>query len=151
MKLQPAKCKFICEEVEYLGHAVTSKGLKPNMKNLTAVKEFPVPNNLKQLRQFFGLISHYRRFILNYAKIAEPLYFLTRKNAPFYWTVDCQQAYDLLKSRLLTAPVLSFPDFTQPFTLETDASIQGLGAILPQVQNDGYLHPLAYVSRSFVT
>ena len=76
------------------------------------------------------------------------LYFLTRRNAPFYWTVDCQQAYDLLKSRLLTALVLSFPDFTQPFRLETGASIQGLGAILSQVQNDGYLRPLAYASRS---
>ena len=148
LKLKPIKCRFICQEVEYLGHIVTPKGLKPNTRNLIAVKEFPAPSNLKQLRQFLGLTSHYRRFILNYARIAEPLYFLTKKNSPFCWTADCQQAYDLLKSKLLTAPVLVFPDFTKPFTLETDASIQGLGAILSQVQNDDQLHPLAYASRS---
>ena len=148
LKLKPIKCRFICQEVEYLGHIVTPKGLKPNTRNLIAVKEFPTPSNLKQLRQFLGLTSHYRRFILNYARIAEPLYFLTKKNSPFCWTADCQQAYDLLKSKLLTAPVLVFPDFTKPFTLETDASIQGLGAILSQVQNDDQLHPLAYASRS---
>ena len=84
LKLKPSKCSFICEEVEYLGHVVTPNGLKPNTRNLTAVREFPVPNNLKHLRQFLGLTSHYRRFIWNYAKIAQPLYFLTKKNTKFY-------------------------------------------------------------------
>ena len=70
------------EEVEYLGHAVTPQGLKPNMRNLDAVRGFPIPNNVKQLRQFLGLTSHYRRFILNYAKIAQPLYHLTKQGTP---------------------------------------------------------------------
>ena len=122
--------------------------MKPNARNLSAVKDFSIPSNLKQLRQFLGLTSHYRRFISNYARIAEPLYSLTKKNAPFCWTVSCQQAFDILKTQLLTAPLLAYPDFKKPFTLETDASIKGLGAILSQVQDDGKLHPLAYASRS---
>ena len=71
LKLNPAKCRFVFE-VEYLGHLITPAGLKPNKRNLAAVREFPVPNNLKQLRQFLGLTSHYRCFIHNYAKISHP-------------------------------------------------------------------------------
>ena len=112
-----------------MGHVVALKGLN---RNLTAVRALPVPSNPKQLRKFLGLTSHHRNFILNHAKIAETLYFLTKKTPPFYWRADCQQAYELLKSRLLTAPILAFPDFTK---LETDASIQGQGDILSQLQN----------------
>ena len=136
----------ICR-VEYLGHLITPNGLRPNARNLSTVKDFSIPSNLKQLRQFLGLTSHYRQFISNYAKIAEPLYSLTKKNVSFCWTVSCQQAFDILETQLLTAPLLAYPDFKKPFTLETDASIKGLGAILSQVQNDGKLHPLAYASR----
>ena len=80
LKLKPTKCNLISAEVEYLGHLVTPNGLKPNARNLSAVEDFSIPSNLKQLRQFLGLASHYRRFILDYAKIAEPLYCLTKKN-----------------------------------------------------------------------
>ena len=90
LKLNPKKCEFMSEEVGYLGHIVTPQGLKPNQRNLDAVKEFPIPTNLKQLRQFLGLTSHYRRFILCYAKIAQPLYDLTRQGTPFNWTASCE-------------------------------------------------------------
>ena len=90
LKLNPKKCKFMSVEVEYLGHIVTPQGLKPNKKNLDAVKEFPIPTNVKHLRQYLGLTSHYRRLILNYAKIAQPLYNLTKHGTPFVWTVDCE-------------------------------------------------------------
>ena len=95
-------------EVEYLGHTVTPQGLKLNERNLNAVKEFPVPTNVKRvhLRQFLGLTSHYLRFILNYAKTAQPLYNLTKHGTPFVWTADCKQAFDDLKSKLLMAPIL---------------------------------------------
>ena len=136
------------EEVEYLGHIVTPKGLRPNKRNLDAVKEFPVPTNVKNLRQFLGLTSHYQRFILNYAKTAQPLYVLTKHGTPFVWTADCQQAFDSLTSKLLMAPILASPEFTKDFILETDASKQGLGAILSQLQDDSKLHPLAYASHS---
>ena len=67
LKLNPAKCRFVCDKVEYLGHLITPAGLKPSERNLTAVREFPVPTNLKHLQEFLGLTSHYRRFIHNYA------------------------------------------------------------------------------------
>ena len=81
---------------------------------------------MKQLRQFLGLTSHYRRFILHYAKGAQPLCNLTRQGTPFNWTASCEQAFDTLKAKLLTAPILAYPDFTRDFVLETDASKQGL-------------------------
>ena len=83
LKLKPAKCHFVCKEVEYLGHLLTPEGLKPNPKLVTAVQEFPVPQNVREVRQFLGLSSYYRRFIPLFANIARPLYELTRKGAAF--------------------------------------------------------------------
>lgn len=111
LKLNPQKCRFCCSEVEYLGHIVTRSGVKPNVRNLKAVKEFPVPTTLKELRQFLGLESHYRRFVKSFAMIAQPLYALTRKDVPFHWTAACDSAFDYLKTCLTTAPILSYPDF----------------------------------------
>ena len=122
--------------------------MRPNKSNLDAVKDFPVPTNIKQLRQFLGLTSHYRYFVPNYARIAFPLHALTRKGALFQWTADCEIAYKSLKTKLVTAPLLCYPDFSRDFTLETDASRQGLGAILSQYQDDYKLHPVAYASCS---
>ena len=151
LKPNPAKCRFVCDEVEYLGHLITPAGLKPIERNLIAVREFPVPTNLKHLRQFLGLTSHYRHFIHNYAKIAHSLYAMTRKGAQYQWTADCEVAFETLKSKLLTPPILAYPDFGKDFVLETDASKHGLGAILSQRQEDNRLHPVhpvAYASRS---
>ena len=84
LKLKPKKCHFIRRSVEYLGYLITTSGLQPNPKLVQAVAEFPTPDNLKTLRQFLGLSSYYRRFIQGYAKIAQPLYLLTRKDVPFH-------------------------------------------------------------------
>ena len=148
LMLNPKKCRIVCDEVEYLGHVVTPGGLKPNNRNLDAVKCFPPPTNLKQLQQFLGLTSYYRRFIPGYAGIAYPLHSLTRKGALFEWSADCETAFDTLRTKLLTSPVLAYPDFDKDFTLETDASKHGLGAILSQYKDDQHLHPVAYASRS---
>ena len=91
------------------------------------------------------MTSHYRQFVKGFAKIAQPLHNLTKKGASFYRTAACEAAFDYLKSCLITAPVLAYPDFNRNFVLETFA---GLGAILSQIQEDGKLHPLAYASRS---
>ena len=125
LKLNPKKRIFMSVEVEYLGHIVTPQGLRPNKRNLDAVKEFPVPTNVRHLRQLSGLTSHYQRFILNYTKTAQPLYNLTKHGTAFVWTADCEQAFDSLKSKLLMALILAYPDFTKDFVLETDASKQG--------------------------
>ena len=105
--------------MEYLGHLITPAGLKPSEHNLIAVREFPVPTNLKHLRQFLGLTSHYQRFIQSYAKLAHPLYVLTRKGAQFQWTAECEVA---LTCKLLSPPILVYPDFSRDFILGTDAS-----------------------------
>ena len=148
LKLNPAKCHFIRKRVEYLGYLITPNGLQPITKHVRAVKEFPVPRNVKEVRQFVGLASYYRRFVRGFSKIAEPIYALTKKGAVFQWSADCQSAFEELKTQLVEAPVLSFPDFAKSFILETDASIKGLGAVLSQLQDDGLAHPVAYASRS---
>lgn len=148
LKLKPNKCHFAREEVEYLGFLVTPGGLKPTNAHIKAVKEFPIPSGLKELRQFLGLASYYRRFVPQFAKIANPLHNLTRKDTPFVWDSECQTAFATLKTRLTTAPVLAYPDFTKGFVLETDASYVGLGAVLSQAQDDGKLHPVSYASRA---
>ena len=148
LKLKPAKCQFVREEVEYLGHVLTPSGLKTNLKLVESVVNYPRPQNSKEVKQFLGLSSYYRRFIQKFAAIAQPLTALTRNGVVFEWTEDCQAAFDRLKQSLTTAPVLCYPAFDLPFVLETDASIKGIGAILSQVQRDGQCHPVAYASRS---
>ena len=148
LKLQPTKCHFIRTEVEYLGHVISPEGLKTNEKLVAAVKEFPTPKDLKELRRFLGLSSYYRRFIPQFAKLAGPLHDLTRDGVAFNWTESHRKAFELIKQRLVKAPVLSYPSFSKDFILETDASAQGLGAILSQEQEDGQVHPVAYASRA---
>jgi len=148
LKLNPKKCSFACQQVEYLGHVITVDGLKPNPDRIEAVKKFRVPQDLTTIRQFLGLASFYRRFVPNFARIANPLHELTRKGVTFEWTAACQASFEQLKSKLVEAPVLAYPNFEKGFTLETDASAHGLGAILSQLQEDGKHHPVAYASRA---
>ena len=128
-----------------LGHVLTPEGLKTNPATVSAVREFPVPT---KVRQFLGLSCFYRRFINGFAAIAQSLHRLTQKGVHFQWSVECQQAFETLKRLLTSAPVLAYPRMEDPFVLETDASILGLGAILSQQQPDGTIHPVAYASRS---
>ena len=148
LKLNPMKCKFVREEVEFLGHVITANGVKPNLRLTDAVQKFPQPRKVQDVRRFIGMASYYRRFISNFAKIAHPLHQLTRKDVPFYWTAECEVAFTSLKTLLTTPPVLAYPCVEKDFTLETDASIRGLGAVLSQEQEDGKRHPVAYASRA---
>ena len=146
--LQPLKCQFIRKEIHFLGHVLTSQGLKTSEHHVRAVREFKVPADVREVRQFLGLASYYRRFIQSFAKIAHPLHGLTKKGALFDWNVECQEAFDTLKKKLTESPVLSYPRFDRGFTLETDASGLGLGAVVSQTQEDGKLHPIAFASRA---
>ena len=101
--------------MEYLGRLTTPAELKSSEHNLTAVREFSVPTNLKHLQQFMGLTSHYRRFIQNYAKIAHPLFALLQKGAQYQWTAECEVAFEIMKSKLLSPPILAYPDFKKDF------------------------------------
>ena len=145
LKLKPAKCHFAKKELEY---PVTREGLKTNPRLIEAVREFPTPKNVQDVQRFLGLSSYYRRFIRNFARIAAPLHQLTRKDVKFHWSAECGTVFQELKALLTSAPVLAYPNFDREFTLETDASVQGLGAVLSQIQPDSKLHPVAYASRA---
>ena len=140
LKLKLSKCSFICKEVEFLGHHITPDGLQIT----SAVQVFPRLKNVKQTR----LCHFYRRFIQSFAKIAKPLHQLTKKGVAFDWTTHCGTAFLALKTNLCEAPVLAYPSFDKDFSLETDASIDGIGAVLSQQQVDGLLRPVAFASRS---
>ena len=148
LKLKPIKCRFVCKEVEYLGHLITPSGLKFNPQLVSAVQEFQTPRDIRELRRFLGQAPCYRKFIPRFAKVAEPLHRLTRKEAEFLWSQDCQYAFDSLNQKLTKAPVLAYPSFDRDFVLETDASIKGIGTILSQKQDDEKLHPVAFASRA---
>jgi hypothetical protein len=148
LRLQPKKYHFALERVEYLGHVVSADSVSTNPKKRMAVEEYPVPHDLKTLRSFLGLASYNRKFVPDFAKVAGPLHALTKKEVPFLWTPKCQSAFVELKRLLTHSPVLSFPDFAEPFILETDASGACLGAVLAQKQEYGTVRPIAYASRS---
>ena len=146
LRLKPKKCKFIRERVEYLGHVISKHGIEVDPIKVAAIKDFPQPTNLKSLKSFLGLAPYYRRFIPNFSSVAGSLRLITRKDAtPFVWSSSCQEAFELLKHLLTTAPVLAYPDFEHTFILETDASHAGLGAVLAQNVN-GMVHPVSFAS-----
>ena len=134
LKLGATKCTFAAKEVSYLGHRVTEEGLLPDPSLLAAIRDILPPKTATEVRSFLGLAGYYRRYVKGFAAIAAPLHALTRKDALFHWSEDCQAAFDQLKARLTTSPITAFPDFSQAFRLYTDASTAGLGAILAQVR-----------------
>ena len=146
LRLKPSKCKFACTKVNYLGHVVSPEGIAPDDDKISTVKDFPRPHNFKTVRSFLGLANYYRRFVKDFAKIAAPLNQLLRKDHKFDWTEACEQAFIALKHALTSAPILAFPDFKEPFHLFTDASNEGIGATLGQIQN-GHEVAIAYAGR----
>ena len=135
LKLGAEKCTLAAKEVNYLGHRVTEEGLLPDSSLLAAIREIPPPKTSTEVRSFLALAGYYRRYLKGFAAIAAPLHALTRKDAVFHWSEDCQAAFDQLKTLLTTSPITAFPDFSQSFRLYTDASTAGLGAILAQVRD----------------
>ena len=101
------------------------------------------------MRSFLGLTSYYRRFVENFGKISAPLTRMLENNRPFLWVDDALIAFEELRPRLATAPILIYPDFSVPFILDTDASHTGIGAVLSQTGKDQLEHPIAYYSRTF--
>ena len=115
LKLEADKCTFAAKEVNYLGHRVTEEGLLPDSSLLAAIREIPPPKTATEVRSFLGLAGYYRRYVKGFAAIAAPLHALTRKDAVFHWSEDCQAAFDRLKTLLTTSPITAFPDFSQAF------------------------------------
>ena len=130
LKLQPSKCSFCQKKVEFLGHIVSDKGVATDPAKTAQVAKWPTPSSQKEVQQFLGLASYYRRFVKDFATIAKPLHRLTEKTMDFKWTSECQSAFEELRRNLTAAPILAFPDFEKPFILDTDASDFGVGAVL---------------------
>ena len=144
LKLKPSKCQLFRKSVQYLGYVVSEKGIEIDPAKTSCVKNWPVPNNHETLRQFLGFASYYRKFIQNFAEIAAPLHALTEKTKSWQWTEQCEAAFSSLKGKLLLPPILSFPQFDRTFVVDTDASQEGIGAVLA---HEGHEQVIAYASR----
>ena len=147
LKLSPKKCHLFQQEVHYLGHVVSGKGIAVDPNKIKAVKDWPVPKDKHELRSFLGLCTYYRRYVPGFANIAKPLTRLTEEGRRFNWEKDCQTAFEQLKHFLTSAPILSYPLPEGKFVLDTDASNVGIGGVLSQVQN-GQEKVLAYFSKT---
>ena len=154
LKLRWEKCQFLAKDVTYLGHSISADGISCQDDKIQVVQKWPTPKTTTELRSFLGFASFYRRFVKNFAQIAGPLHDLTTKcgkqkrtSITSRWTPAHQDAFEKLKSALTTTPILGFADFSKPFIVQTDASKEGLGAILSQQQEDGRIRPIAYASR----
>ena len=147
LKLKPSKCNLFQEKVKFLGHEVSADGLATDPSKIEKVQKWPTPKTASDVKAFIGLASYYRRFIKSFAQIAAPLYELTKIDQPFEWSEAAEHSFSELKRLLTEAPVLAFPDFSREFTLEVDASQDGLGAVLCQQTEDNKLHPIAFASR----
>ena len=127
---------------------ISSAGIATDPENIAKVAQWPVPLNKQELQQFLGFVNYYTRFIQDCASIAKPLYQLTEYNRAFKWTDQCQDAFVRLHRALVSTPVSAFPDCSRMFILDTDASNQGIGAVLLQEHDDGFEHVVAYASQA---
>lgn len=146
LKLKPGKCCLFRREVKFLGYIVSKQGIRTDPAKVSAVTTWSIPQNLTELRAFLGLCSYYRRFVHGFADVAAPLHELTKKGRCFTWDTRCQAAFDELKRRLTSAPILGLPRNEGTYYLDTDASEESVGAILSQLQ-DGEERVIAYSSR----
>jgi hypothetical protein len=136
LKLSLKKCFFFKDKIPFLGYVVSRKGIHTDPEKLRTIKEFPVPKDLTQLQGFIALASYYRKFVKGFSSIAEPLNRLLKKNTLYIWSKDQHDAFEKLKTCLMTPPILVYPNFGKPFILYTDASTFALGAILSQKNKD---------------
>ncbi|KAM3873593.1 retrovirus-related Pol polyprotein from transposon 412 [Diretmus argenteus] len=158
LKVKLEKCASFQEQVSYLGHVISSKGVSTDPTKIEAVAKWQRPHHVSELRSFLGFASYYRRFVEGFAQLAGPLHGLVAKLAGTRsrrgsgqdlgsaWTPRCEESFEALKAKLVSAPVLAYADFSRPFILEIDASHSGLGAVLSQ-ETEGVVRPVAYASR----
>ena len=133
---------FWMREVKFLGHVVSHGGISIDSRKVGAILNWEQPTTITEVRSFLGLAGYYRRFVKDFSQIALHLTKLNRKNAPFEWMPECEQSFQDLKKRLMTAPVLTLPDSHGSFVVYCDASKKRLGCVLMQNKN-----VVAYASR----
>lgn len=146
-RLKLTKCTFAENSVKYLGHIIQNNTVRPVKDNLRSIRDFPVPKTQKNIRQFLGKINFYHEYIPKSAVILEPLHNLLRKGQGFIWSEECQKSFDKIKDLLCSEPILAIFDQDLPINIYTDASLQGIGAVLKQTQPNGKEKPVAYFSK----
>jgi hypothetical protein len=144
------KCSFHVQEVEFLGHILNGKGMRMEEAKIKEIVEWPTPRSVKEVQSFLGFCNFYRRFIRHFARIARPIHDLTKKGVQFEWSPRCQAAFDSLKEKVTSAPILVAFNFSKPHMIETDASDLAMSGILNQLEDDGKWHPCAFMSKSFI-
>jgi hypothetical protein len=155
-KLNYDKCSFFQNEIPFLGHKINAQGCSPTDDNIRSIIQFPVPQSSKAAHSFLQMIGFYRKFIPRFAHISEPLNKFTRKGFSFIWTEAEQSSFDQLKAAIISPAVLILPDPYKTYTIRTDASRAGIGAVLLQQQtsdrnstfNSPTYKPVAFASRS---
>ena len=130
LKIRANKCHMLQTEVSFLGYRVSKEGISTEQSKIKAVRDWPTPVILRELRGFIGLCSYYRKFVQDFAGIAQPLHALTKKNSKWLWTPECQAAFEVLKEELTSTPVMTLPQDEGNYILDTDASKYHIGAVL---------------------
>ena len=157
LKLKPSKCNFFKEEIEFLGHVVSKEGIATNPSKVQSIQDWPIPKTVYDIKSFTSFVGYYRKFIPNFSKIVRPLNDLlngkvnskrANKKQLIEWGSKQQKAFDTLKEALMSTPVLGYPNYEKPFILHTDASLEGLGAVLYQEDDKGIKRVISYASRS---
>ena len=151
LKVGPSKCDLMMEKVPFLGYMVSEQGLQIDESKTDIVRNYARPTNPTQVRRFLGFINYYRRFIKDCGKLQKPLNDLLKKEEPFVWKAEQEKAFNELRDRLLTAPILRYVDIDKPIYLETDACRTGIGAVLAQESDSsGKLHACYYIGQRIV-
>lgn len=150
ISLKLEKCAFDQQEVHFLGFIIGVNGISMDPIKVAAIKDWATPKTVLDIQVFLGLANFYRRFVKNYSKIASPLTALLKKNAKFVWSAAADAAFNDLKSRLMTGPILRHYDHTKASVVEPDASDYAIGAVISQYDDAGVLHPVAYYSRKLL-
>ncbi|GBG65760.1 hypothetical protein CBR_g52351 [Chara braunii] len=144
-KINAKKCEWAKTQVLYLGHVLDGDGIKPEYSKIAAIRDWPTPRTLTELRSFLGLANYYRKFVRNFSTIAAPLRRLLKKETIWKWDKDCTSAMKKLKQALIEYPVLKVADPSLPFVVTTDTSQYGIGAVLQQDDGSGY-RPVEFMS-----
>ena len=147
--LKPKKCEFCKEKIEWLGMVIQEGKITMDPGKLKGIQDWPAPTTVKQVWGFLGFRNFYQRFIWGFSESARPLNKLLKKDRKFEWTTECQQAFDNLKTRFTSEPVLMMLDQTKPFQIECDTSKYASGAVLTQLDSNGDRHPCAFISKMF--
>ncbi|GBO31034.1 Transposon Tf2-9 polyprotein, partial [Araneus ventricosus] len=146
LTLDPNKIQICKTNITYLGFNISANGYAPSEDNIQKVTKFPVPQNVKQVQSYLGMMNYFRHLIFNYAEVVEPIVNLTRKGTPFVWSENCQDAFNVMQEIILNKPTIKNYDESKPLYLTTDASKVALCAILLQKDGENF-YPIEFFSK----